>query len=238
MKTFLILLKTESKLVIRSIDTLFFGVGFPAVVALCIGILMKDSEAFQTSFSAVSTIGICATGLMGLPLTIADYRHRKILKRYSVTPLTPMLILFAQFIINFVISLLSLVVVYFIMNLGFGFQFQGNAFMFMVSFTLISFALYGFGMMIASVSPNIKTANLLCTLAYFPIIFLSGTVIPYDVMPDFIQSIMNFSPLKIGIDLLNSYALQIPMDIIFPVTCLIIIGSITTCISIKCFKWQ
>lgn len=237
MKAFLTLLKTESKLVIRGIDTLFFGIGFPIVTALCIGVLMKDSPTFPATFASVSTIGICATGCMGLPLTLADYRHRKILKRYSVTPLSPSLILLAQFLINVVISLISLGMVYVVMKICFQFEFQGNLGMFFLSFLLITFTIYGLGMLIASISPNIKIANLLCTILYFPMIFLSGTVVPYDVMPSFIQRIMDFSPLKIGIDLLNSFALNIPMNMVFPTICLCMIGSICTCISIKCFQW-
>lgn len=237
MKAFITLLKTETLLIIRSVDTIFFGIGFPAVIAVFMGILVKDRDIFNASFAAISTIGICATGLMGIPLTIANYRHQKILKRYSVTPMSPLLILLAQFVINLFIALLSLLVVYLIMTIGFDFNFKGSVSMFLLSFTLITFAIYGFGMMIASVAPNLKTANFLCTLVYFPIIFLSGTVIPYDVMPRFLQVIMNFSPLKQGIDLLNNYALCIKTDTLLPILCLSFIGILCSLISVKTFKW-
>lgn len=238
MKSFMMQLKIESILMVRSIDSIFFGIGFPIVVALFMGILIKDQQALDETFSAISTIGICATGLMGLPLTISDYRHRKILKRYSVTPISPWRILMAQFIINFVVALLSLVAVFFVMTFIFQFNFKGNLVLFLLAFTLNVFAMYGFGMMIASVSPTVKTSNLLCTLIYFPMIFLSGTVVPYSVMPEVVQHIMDFSPLKIGIDLMNHYAIGATIDVVMPVACLIIIGIICTFISTKCFKWM
>lgn len=237
MKIFITLFKTESRLVLRGIDTLFFGIGFPVIVALFMGILMKGTPTFDSSFAAVSTIGICATGLMGMPLTLSDYRHRHILKRYSVTPLSPQLILMAQAIINIVIAFISLLVVYLIMTLCFGFTFQGNVFLFLISFLLIAFAMFGFGMMIASISRDMKMANLLCTLIYFPMIFLSGTVIPYDVMPAFLQNIMDFVPLKIGIDLLNHFALNMSMDTMVPIVTLLAIGGICIIISIQKFRW-
>lgn len=237
MKAFLTMLKIESMLVIRSMDTVFFGIGFPAVVAVFMGILVKNPEIFYGSFAAVSTIGICATGLMGIPLTIADYRHRKILKRYSVTPVSPLLILLAQFIINLVIALLSLLAVYLIMAVCFGFRFRGSVIYFLLSFGLITFAMYGFGMMVASVSRNVKTANTLCTVIYFPMIFLSGTVVPYEVMPGFLQTVMDFGPLRQGIALLNRYAAGADTALLLPVIYLSAVGVVSTVIAIKTFRW-
>ena len=40
-------------------------------------------------------------GVMGLPLVISDYRSKKILKRFKVTPLSPAVILFVQVIGSF-----------------------------------------------------------------------------------------------------------------------------------------
>ena len=52
----------------------------------------------QQSFGAFVAVGICATGLMGLPLTIADYRDKKILKRFKATPVDPGLLLLVQIV--------------------------------------------------------------------------------------------------------------------------------------------
>lgn len=237
MKPFLTLLKIETRLVLRGVDTIFFGIGFPAVVAVFMGILVKDAAIFSQSFAAISTIGICATGLMGMPLTIAEYRHRNVLKRYQVTPMSPVWLLLVQFLIQLTIALCPLAVVYWIMHICFNFQFQGSIAAYLGTFLLISFAIYGLGMMIASVSRNMKTANFLCTLLYFPMIFLSGTVIPYDMMPGFLQHCMDISPLTQGIKVLNSIALQTPITLWQPLLLLTIMGILCTIISITSFKW-
>lgn len=238
MKAFLTILRMESCFVLRGIDTLFFGVGFPALVAICLCLLVQDTNALASSFAAVSTIGICATGLMGIPLTLADYRHRKVLKRYCVTPISPFWILFTQFVINFVIALLSMLVVYWIMYADVSLPWQGNALYFLFSFILNAFALYGVGLLIASVSPTVKIANLICTLLYFPMIFLSGTVIPYELMPAFLQRIMDFSPLTQGIVLLNHMFLQNDAAIGIPILVLLVIGCSSWIVSVRCFRWS
>ena len=67
----------------------------------------------EQSFGAVIAIGIGATGLMGLPLALADYRHKKVLKRFVVTPVSPAVLLFVQFFVNLLVSLLCLVMFFF-----------------------------------------------------------------------------------------------------------------------------
>jgi ABC-2 type transport system permease protein len=66
-------------------NNLIFGVGFSVVFAIIMGMIMGDKPAFEgsdytfmeQSFGAVISIGIGATGLMGLPLALADYRYKK-----------------------------------------------------------------------------------------------------------------------------------------------------------------
>ena len=92
-RRFFTLLKIEGKLVLRCIDSVFFGVIMPLGIALLIGMISGNKPAFDgASYSfldanipAIITVGICATAFMGIPLTIADYRDKKILKHYFVT---------------------------------------------------------------------------------------------------------------------------------------------------------
>lgn len=247
MKTFITNFKTEFKLTLRGVDTIFFGVLFPVVTVIVIGLIMGNGSAqngvdynnIDQSFGAIVTIGICATGLMGFPLTIADYRHRKILKRYQVTPVSPGIILFVQCLVNFIVSLISLLAVWLVCKVLFKYSMDGSVIYFMGAFVLVTFAVYGIGMMLASVAPNIKTANLLCTLLYFPMIFFSGATIPYEVMPKTAQNVMDFLPLTQGIKLLKSIALEIPNNHVpFQVGLMLACGVVCVIISIFTFKWE
>ena len=94
MRTFTKLLKTELKLNIRNMNMVIFAVIMPVVVLAVLGIIYQSKPAFpgaeytflEQSMSAVCTISICAGGLMGLPIVVSEYRERKILKRFQVTP--------------------------------------------------------------------------------------------------------------------------------------------------------
>lgn len=247
MKTFFTNFKTEFKLTLRGGDTIFFGILFPIVTVIIIGLVMgkgaaqagADYNNIEQSFGAIVTIGICATGLMGFPLTIADYRHRKILKRYKVTPVSPGIILFSQCLVNLIMSLISLAGVWIVCKIMFNYSMDGSVIRFLGTFILVTFAIYGIGMMLASVAPNIKTANLLCTLIYFPMIFFSGATIPYEVMPKAAQNVMDFLPLTQGIKLLKSVALNIPNNHVpFQIGVMLGCGVICVLISIFSFRWD
>ena len=92
MKAFSTFLKTELKLSFRGIDMFIFAICLPVVILVLIGIINGNNPAFEgadytfldQSFGAISTIAICAGGLMGLPLVLSGYREQKILKRLKV----------------------------------------------------------------------------------------------------------------------------------------------------------
>jgi ABC-2 type transport system permease protein len=247
LKAFKALFKTEMMLSIRDMNTLFFGVGFSVVLTIVLGLVMGSKPAFEgasysfmdQSFGAIASIGIAATGLMGMPLVVADYRHRKILKRLQVTPVSPALLLFVQFAVNFVVSILSLVIVYGVSALFFGFRIRGSVLPFLLSYLLVLVSIYSIGMMLASVAPNIKTANLLCSLFYFPMLLLSGATLPYEVMPKMMQHATAIFPLTQGIKLLKATALGLPQEnMLVPLVAMITFAVVCIVLSIRFFKWE
>lgn len=93
MNKFLTLLTIEFKLSLRGMDMLIFAIIMPVAIALLIGSMYQDSDILAQSFGNLSTISICAGGIMGHPLLIVDYRDKKILKRFQITPSSPVLLL-------------------------------------------------------------------------------------------------------------------------------------------------
>ena len=96
MKRFLKLYLIEQKLALRSGDMLLFGVAMPVGVMILINMIAGQKQAgegftyLESSFASLIAVGICAAAFMGLPLTIADYRDKKILKHFFTTPCSPL----------------------------------------------------------------------------------------------------------------------------------------------------
>lgn len=247
MKRFLTLLKIEGRLALRSIDGVFFGIIMPMGIAILIGMISgnknvsdgADYTFIDASFGALITIGICATALMGIPLGISDYRDKKILKHYFVTPVSPVIILMVYAVINFLNAVISCIGVYLVLKVFYGFKMLGSLGGFLLSYMLVLIAMYGIGMLIASLCKNIKTANLVCTLVYFPMLFLSGATIPYEILPKPLQQVSNVLPLTQGIKLLKGFSLGLKQEnLIMPIVVLVLVAFITIILSFKYFKWE
>jgi ABC-2 type transport system permease protein len=247
MRTFGKLLMTEAKIAVRGIDSIFFGILFPVGIAILIGLVTGNKPAFkgaeytfvEQSFGALITVGVCATALMGIPLSISDYRDKKILKHYFVTPVSPGMLLIVQVCINLILAIISALSVFVAMKVFFHITLRGDIISLIGSFLLVTVSMYGIGMMIASISPNIKVANLLCTLIYFPMLFLSGATVPYEIMPGGVQKVMNVLPLTQGIKLLKGASLGITTEnVLVPVLVMLGVGVVTILISVKTFRFE
>lgn len=247
MKTFKTMLKTELKLSLRGMDMFIFAICMPVVVIVLLGIIYGDKPAFadaeytflQQSFGAVSTIAICAGGLMGLPLVVSDYRNRKILRRLKVTPVKPITILLVEITIYCIYSLVSLALIYLVAFLFFDFQIIGSFWQFFLSFVLVMLSMFSIGMMVGGIAPNMKIASTVASILYFPMLIFSGATLPYEIMPNALQNFANILPLTQGIKLLKGTALGLPIDnILFPIGLMIVIIVICTTVSLKFFKWE
>lgn len=247
MKAFKELFASEMKLTIRDMNTLFFGVGFSAVLAIILGLVMGSKPAFdgasytmfEQSFGAIASIGIAATGLMGVPLVLSDYRHRKILRRFQVTPISPAILLAVQLVVNLVVSILSLIGVYAVSAIFFGFRLKSNIGGFLIAYFLVLISIYSIGMLVASISPNMKSAELICSLLYFPMLLLSGATLPYEIMPKVLQRISDILPLTQGIKLLKGSALGLPTEnMMIPIIVMIAFAVICAVLSIRFFRWE
>ena len=247
MKTFKTMVKPELKLSLRGMDMFIFAICMPVVVIVLLGIIYGDKPAFadaeytflQQSFGAVSTIAICAGGLMGLPLVVSDYRNRKILKRLKVTPVKPITILLVEITIYCIYSLVSLALIYLVAFLFFDFQIIGSFWQFFLSFVLVMLSMFSIGMMVGGIAPNMKIASTVASILYFPMLIFSGATLPYEIMPNALQNFANILPLTQGIKLLKGTALGLPIDnIIFPIGLMVVIIVICTTVSLKFFKWE
>lgn len=247
MKAFKTMLKTELKLSLRGMDMFIFAICVPIVVTVILGIIYGNKEAFngagytflQQSFGAITTISICAGGVMGLPLVVSDYRHKKILRRFKVTPISPALILMVQVVIYTFYSIASLILVYATATIFFGLRFNGSWLQFLGFYFLVMASMFSIGMMVGGIAPDLKTASIIASILYFPMLIFSGSTLPYEIMPSALQKFAQMLPLTHGIKLLKTAALGLKIDsVTMPIVLMISIGVICTGIALRFFKWE
>lgn len=247
MKTFRTMLKTELKLSLRGMDMLIFAILMPLAVMVLLGVIYGNKPAFEgaqytfleQSFGALSSIAICAGGVMGLPLVVSEYRNRKILKRLKVTPVSPAMVLFVQVAIYALYSLTSLALLYLAAKLFFDIQLAGSPLVFAGGYLLVMLSIFSIGMMVGGIAPNTKIAGVIASALYFPMLIFSGATLPYEIMPETLQRIADVLPLTQGVKLLKAATLGLPADnIILPLILMAVIAVICIGISIRFFKWE
>ncbi|QUH19775.1 ABC transporter permease [Alkaliphilus sp. B6464] len=247
MKAFRIMLKNELKLSIRGMDMFIFAICMPIVVMSIHGIIYGNKPAFdgakytflEQSFGAVATIAVCAGGVMGLPLVVSDYRNKKILKRFKVTPISPAMILAVQVSIYALYSIVSLILVYATATIFFEYQLDGSWLQFLGAYFLVMLSMFSIGIMVGGVAPNVKTAGVITSILYFPMLIFSGATLPYEIMPTALQKVADFLPLTQGIKLLKAASLGLPIDSVMA-SVIVMIALAVVCISasIRFFRWE
>jgi len=247
MKTFKTMLKNEMKLSLRDMNMVIFAICIPLVVLTILGVIYGNKPAFpdaeytflEQSFGALTTIAICAGGVMGLPLVVSDYRSRKILKRFKVTPVSPAMILAVQVVIYTIYSVASLILLYIVSALFFGFNMGGSMIAFLGGYILVMLSIFSIGMMVGGISPNSQTASVIASLLYFPMLIFSGATLPYEVMPNALQKVADVLPLTQGIKLLKAASLGLPIENVFvPIIVMAVLAVICIGVSLRFFKWE
>ena len=211
MSSFLKITKIEFKLYFREFMSVFFAIIFPIMMLAIFGsIYGNDPTEFFDGHGAVDVLVpsyicmiIAVNGLMSLPLSISDYRSKKILKRFKATPLNPRDILLSQYVVMFVMTIVGTAIMILFGKIVFNLHFLGSFIPTLLAFVLISISMFSIGLLIAGVSPNGKVANVLAYIIYFPMLFLSGATLPLEMMPAGVLRVSNLLPLTYAVKLLQ-----------------------------------
>lgn len=247
MKRFLTLYKIEQKLGLRCPDGLIFGVAMPVGVLVLIAVIAGSKTAgtggsytfLESAFASLIAVGICASAFMGIPLTIADYRDKKILKHFFVTPCSPMNLLAAVVACGVVTALISSMAVSLVSAAVFGYRMKGSVLLFAGAYLLVMAAMYSIGMFIAGLCKTVKIANVVTTAVYFPMLFLSGATIPFELFPKGLQNVASILPLTQGIKMMKQISMGGTVDnvkgIVFLMLGITVIFSLASKIT---FRWE
>lgn len=245
MRTFGTLLKNELKLNIRNMNMVIFAIIMPLLVLVILGFLYGTKPASGTaytldqSFGALCTISICAGGLMGLPLVVAEYRERKILKRFQVTPVSPVMLLAVEFTIYVIYAAFSMLTLLPVARLFWNVTIHGSWLAFIGSWLLTLVSTLSIGMMVGGIAKNEKTASVIACVLYFPMLIFSGATVPIEVMPEILQKFIRVLPLTQGIQLMKDTSLGLPVGSAWlPITVMGAVTVLCTGIAVKCFKWE
>lgn len=240
-------IRFEWRRALRFFPTVFFSLVFPVMLLAIFGsIFGNDPVDFFDGLGTVDitvpaymALVIAVTGLTSLPMTMAEYRDKGVLRRLLVTPASPLTLLLAQFVVNVVLTIVGLVLLVLVGAIFFDLQMAANWGVFVPVFLLVLVATFSIGLLIASWAPNERTATTVAMLVYFPLIFLSGAALPVELMPDVLQIAVKVLPLTWGVDLLQGAWIETAAPN-WTLGIFILTGTTVVCslLSIRFFRWD
>ena len=207
-------------------------------------------QAFTTTVSSLRTVdfllpGILAMALMQLGVMatappLVQLREQQILRRLGATPLSRSMLLSAQVCLRLTIGLTQTVLLILVGSLVFHVHMIGN-WLDLAGFVVLGALMFvSLGYLMSGLAKTQDSIMGLSQLINFPMMFLSGLFFPVDMMPGWIQPVINAMPLTYLADGLRQIMVgAIPLHSL-QVDLIVLAAWLVVCavLAVRFFRWE
>jgi ABC-2 type transport system permease protein len=172
---------TEARLLAREPLALFWGLAFPMALLAVMGVSAGDvgGVPLVTVYEPIVIAFVSVVfGLQGLPVQVAAYRERRILRRLATTPAGPARVIGAQLIVSLTVVLAATIGVLAVGRLGFGVPLPRQPAGFALVVVLAATATLALGLLIGALAPTARSAGAAGTVLFFPLMYFAGLWTP------------------------------------------------------------
>lgn len=180
---------------------------------------------------------LCSIGIVAMPVHLAAYRERRVLKRFHASSLSVWDVIGSQVLVSFIIAIIGSIILTIISM----FVYKSNApkmwELLIPAFILGTLCFTSLGVFLGAVLPNTRSAQGVGLMLFFVMMILGGAGPPREVMPTVMNFIGGITPIWWVIQLLQEPWLGFGWQ----VQASLIVGAITivaTALSVKFFKWD
>lgn len=149
--------------------------------------------AYFMVLSMIAQVGMMV-GVITTAAGIVREKERGTFEQMLVTPIRAAEMIAAKMLPTLVVGLLALVPSLMIAA-GFGVPMRGSLALFFLFSAVFLVSSMGIGILVATVAETLQQALLISFFVLFPIMFLSGTLVPLETMPVGLQYLAELSPL-------------------------------------------
>jgi imidazolonepropionase-like amidohydrolase/ABC-type multidrug transport system permease subunit len=226
----------------RSKTALFWMTAFPVGFLLLFGFVMARGDARVTTMMmpGLLTTTLLSGSLFGLAFPLVQQRENGLLRRLRVTPVPSAAIAVAHAVTSLMTGFVSLIVLMLLARMIFKVQLAGSWVTLAVVFVCGAVALIPVGLLVGSTARNIRTAPAISNLLFFPLMFLSGSAIPFAVLPDGVKRFARLLPTTYLVDTYSSVIVRGEgvLAILGSLVVLIGVGVVGIVLSSMLFRWE
>jgi ABC-2 type transport system permease protein len=195
---------TELKLLTRERVRVALPVVIPLLLIIILGNIRSlrqpraiyGGESFIDLYTTIMVVfGLALLALTNMPMLLADYRERGVLRRLQTTPIGPVRVLAAQLIADLTVAVIMVVLILAVARIGLAVPLPRQAGGFVLAVLLAAAALFGAGLLVAAIAPTGRVARGIGALLFYAMMFFAGLWIPIPSMPATLQHISHATPL-------------------------------------------
>ena len=203
---------TELRLFARERARFVTRLGLPIVLLVIFGSIPFYTQArrsldghtlFQVYVPILIAYSLAIISLTALPMVLADYRDKGVLRRLQTTPAGASRVIGAQLLAYLAVVAVTVVLILGVARIGYGVSLPREVAGFIVAELLAAGALICVGLLIAAVSPSAQAAQAIGTMLFFPLMFFAGLFFPIPVMPSFLRHLSHATPLGAAVQALQ-----------------------------------
>jgi ABC-2 type transport system permease protein len=203
MNEFRALLTTEAKLLFRDPITWLAAIALPTAILLIFGSIFGSTEPdpalgglrfIDVFVPSLIVISVVTLGIQTLPIRLATYREKGVLRRFSTTPAHPLRLLGAQLVIYSATAAIALVLLVVVARVAYDVPLPGHPLGYLAAFAVGMGSLFAIGLLVAALAPSSRVATAVAIPMFFVVMFLGGVYLPRVFLPELLVRIGEFTP--------------------------------------------
>jgi len=196
MKKYLALTAIDLRLALRDRSVLFFNYAFPLIFFFGLAGLLhaERSGAIPLVVTSVLVIGVLGNGLFGAGIRAVVEREQNILRRFKVTPITPVPLLVASVVTGLLLYVPAVLLIIGMAHAFYSLPVPDRPISLLLFLLLGAAAFRAIGLIVAAVANSMQESNIIVQILYMPMLFLSGVTFPASMLPRWAQEVSQFLP--------------------------------------------
>ena len=214
------LIAAETKMIVRDPSGLIVPLGMPLLIMVMQAVSFDETSQQVTEHATVLDVYILPVVLMmvisliaiiNMPSFLATYRKTRLLRRLAVTPASPYMVLVSQMVVSLFQVIAGIGIAGAVAMIFFDASIPRNLLLAAAVFISCCAAMYGIGMIVASVAPTPNSSVAIGLVAFFGIAAPGGMFGPVDALPEILADIGRWLPFGAGSEALQSVWLDEPV---------------------------
>src|SRR4051794_13418038 len=184
----------------RNRMALIYSYIFPTIFLVAFWVLYRyENPPIVRHMAELLTVTILGGACFGLPTSMVSDRERGVWRRFRLTPVPTSSVVastvFARYLLLLIAGLVQLALAMLI-----GMPAPTHPFGLFVTFTCVSFAFLGLGLVIATLADNVPAVQALGQCIFLPMLIIGGIAVPLESLPDWAQHVSAVFPGRYAVE--------------------------------------